>query len=69
MHNGCTVPVRMRYEPTNIVDARAVVFECLLEEKWVKIGYVVRDILDKVHSAIDNSLILNVRFKWLKYIH
>ncbi len=68
LQNGWTVPVRMRYQPTNIMDARAVVFECSLEEKWVKIGYVVKDILDEVHSAIDNNLILNVKFKWVKYI-
>ncbi len=28
MSNGYTVPVRMKPEPTNIVDSRAIVFEC-----------------------------------------
>ena len=68
VHNGWTVPVRMRHEPTNIVDAQAVVFECKVEEKWERIGYVVSDILNEVHSAIDNNLLLDVKLKWVKYI-
>ena len=38
---GGTVSVRMRPEPTNIFDSRAIVFECESENKWKKIGYVV----------------------------
>lgn len=33
IHNGWTVPVRMIPEPTNIVDSRAIVFECKLKGK------------------------------------
>lgn len=33
-----------------------------------KIGYVVKDILDKVHTAINNTLVLEVKFQWVKYI-
>ena len=46
---GRTVSVRMRPEPTNIYDPRAIVFECESEKK---IGYVVTEILEPVHAAI-----------------
>ena len=63
-----TVPVRMRQEPTNIMDSRAVVFERELNGKWNKVGYVVSDILEEVHAAINANKILDTRFKWMKYI-
>lgn len=63
MLSGYTVPVRMRPEPTNIVNSRAIVFECELDGKWKKIGYVVSDILDEVHAAISSNLIISVKFK------
>jgi len=56
-----TVPVRMRPEPTNIVNSRAIVFECELDGKWSKIGYVVSDILYEVHAAISSNLICKVQ--------
>ena len=43
-------------------------FECKLEDKWQKSGYVVKDILDEVHSAIDSNLVVEVKFQWVKYI-
>ena len=43
--------MRMRPEPTNIFDSRAIVFECESENKWKKIGYVVTEILEPVHAA------------------
>ncbi len=55
--SGGTVPVRMRPEPTNIVDSRAIVFEHEIEKKWKTIGYVVTDILDHVHVAISSGSI------------
>ena len=63
-----SVPVRMIPEPTNVKDARAIVFKCKLEDKWEKIRYVVKDILDEVHSAINNNLVLEVKFQWVNYI-
>lgn len=68
LDSGWSVPVRMRPEPTNIHDARAVIFECRLDDKWQKIGYVVKDILEEVHFAIDNNLVMEVKFQWVKYI-
>ena len=33
-----------------------------------KIGYVVKEILDHVHSAIARSIIMSVEFKCIKYV-
>ena len=65
LDSGWSVPVRMIPKPTNVKYARAVVFECKLEDKWEKIGYVVRDILEEVHSALNNNLVLEVKFQWV----
>ncbi len=45
----------MSPEPTNPVDAHAIAFECKLNDKWQKIGYVVREALDAVHDALQRS--------------
>ncbi len=66
--SGGTVPVRMRPEPTNIVDSRAIVFECEIEKKWRTIGYVVTEVLDHVHVAISSGSILSVNFKCIRYV-
>ena len=52
MASGSTVPVRMIPEPTNVRDARAIVFECQIENQWKRVGYVVSEILEEVHAAI-----------------
>lgn len=66
--SGWTVPVRMRPEPTNIADSQAIVFECELDGKWRKIGYVVRNILNEVHAAMGANLIISACFKCIKYV-
>ena len=66
--NGWTVSVRMRPEPTNIVDSQAIMFECELDSKWKKIGYVVSNILNEVHTAMGANLIISVQFKCIKYV-
>ncbi len=68
MSNGWTVAVRMRPEPTNIVDSQAIMFECELDGKWKKIGYVVRNILSEVHTVMGANLITSVQFKCVKYV-
>ena len=35
-----TVTIRMKHEPTNVKDARAIAFECEVDDKWRRIGYV-----------------------------
>lgn len=66
--SGGTVPVRMRPEPTNIFGSQAIVFECELNSKWNKIGYVVTEILDHVHAAISSSSIMAVNFRFIRYV-
>ena len=41
--------------------------KCKIDDSGsVRIGYVVREVLDEVHDAI-NKKILNVSFDWIKY--
>ena len=46
------VDVRLRKEPNNPKDSRAIAFECKLISKWERIGYVVKA-LDSVHHEMD----------------
>ena len=45
---GETVPVRLTPEPSNPFDAKLIAFECQVNGKWGRIGYIVKDILDEV---------------------
>ena len=62
------VPVRIQPEPDNPVDARAIAFECALNNKWERIGYVVREALEPVNDALHHDLVLEVKFSWIKYV-
>lgn len=63
------VLVRLRREPTNSKDSRAIAFDCSLgNECWVRIGYVVKEALDAVHHAIEQKCIETVQFAWVRYI-
>ena len=56
MLTGKDVSVDLFFEPTNPVDAKAIAFKCLLDDnKWHRIGYVVKEALDDVHSALDSN--------------
>ena len=68
LDEGRSVPVRMRPEPNNPYDSKAMLFECELEHEWRAVGYVVRDALDAVHDALDKKQITEVKFDWVKYI-
>ena len=68
MKEGRTVPVRLQKEPQNPVDARAIAFQCKVKDKWERIGYVVQEVLEAVHDAMDNQKIVSVDFDWVKYI-
>ena len=46
---GGSVPVRIEHEPDNPYDSKAIAFKCLLNCKWQRIGYVVRECLDNMH--------------------
>ena len=63
------MPVRVTPEPDNPFDSNAIKFECQIEDQWRIIGYVVRDALDAVHSAIKKKCeIKDTKFEWVKYI-
>ena len=62
------VDVRLRKEPNNPKDSRAIAFECKLISKWERIGYVVKEALDSVHHEMDMDHINSVQFAWVKFI-
>lgn len=68
LKEGLEVPVNIFCEPSNPFDARAIAFRCLLNEKWITIGYIVREAVEYVHSAIHDNVISDVRFAWVKYL-
>ena len=68
LDNGEHVPVRIRPEPDNPVDARAIAFECNVSNKWQRIGYVVQEAVEAVHYALEKNVITEVKFDWIKYI-
>lgn len=65
---GQAVSVKLQKEPDNVKDSRAIAFVCNANCQWERIGYVVREALDAVCHAMDNNLINEVRFDWIKYI-
>ena len=68
LRKGEVVKVMLRPEPSNPKDSRAIVFDCNIGTKWERIGYAVQEALSALHSAIENNLIVSVKFEWLKYI-
>jgi hypothetical protein len=65
MQSGVDVPVP---EPSNPFNTNAVAFMCFIDNKWHRIGYVVNEILHHIHEAINNNLIISVKFAWIKFI-
>lgn len=61
-NEGCGIPVKIVKEPNNPVDTRAIAFMCHVEQEWERIGYVVHEALDDVHTAMDEKKILDIRF-------
>ena len=69
LEKGTKVPVKLDPEPQNKYDNRAIAFVCQIDDtNWERIGYVVSEVLEEVHQAINNREILNVTFDWIKYI-
>ena len=38
------VPVRLMPEPNNPMDNKAIAFECCMQGKWMRVGYVIREL-------------------------
>ena len=68
LSKGYTVPVRITPEPTNIYDSKAIAFVCEIDLKWKRVGYVVKEILNEVHSVLNENKVLSVKFEWIKYV-
>ena len=68
MKRGDEVPVRIKKEPENQYDSKAITFQCKLEDKWIRIGYIAKEALEYVHKEMDNDNIRSVKFEWVKYL-
>ena len=62
------VPVNLFPEPDNPKDAKAIAFKCWIEDKWHRIGYVVKEAQDSVHEARASDAIINMKFSWAQYL-
>ena len=67
LDNGIRLPLKLQLEPDNKYDSKAIAFMCHDNSGWQRIGYVLREVTDEVHGAINNGKILNVAFDWTKY--
>ena len=52
-----------RSPPTNTT----IDFMCYVDNKWQRIGYVVRECLEHVHKVLSGNQILSVKLCWAKY--
>ena len=53
---------------SNPVDAKAIAFKCEVDGSWKTIGYAVSEVLDDLHAALEQKVIINVKFEWIKLI-
>lgn len=67
IESGQDVPVKLEAEPSNKWDPNALSFKCLLNDEHVRIGYVVKELLDEVHQSIKQKKVVEVKFSWIKY--
>ncbi len=63
-----TIGVRLTPEPANPVDAKAIAFELFVDDRWKRVGYMVTEVLDSVHQAINNNSIISTDLEWVKFI-
>ena len=68
LRGGGGVDVHVSPEPDNPYDSQAIAFQCHIDRKWQRIGYVVRECLSHVHEAIQEKRLLSVKFSWAKYL-
>lgn len=65
--DGENVPVKLCPELTISFDSRAICFQCYHGGCWKTIVYVVREIIEYVHAAINDGSVTCVEFAWVKY--
>lgn len=68
LDQGENVNVDIFPEPDNPHDSNAITFKCLIDGEWKTIGYVVKEALDSVHSALNQMKIAQIKFSWVKYM-
>ena len=68
LDQGRNIPVSLVPEPRNPFNSNAIAFTCMVNGKWHRIGYVVNEILNEVHNALNGGEIVQVEFSWVKYI-
>ena len=68
LEEGGNVPVMIVHEHDNLYDSKTIAFKCQLDDKWHRIGYIVRECLDHVHKAKAGNKIASVEFSWVKYV-
>ena len=64
---GTIVPIKVVPEPNNPFDSRALAFQCLLDNTWQVVGYLIKELCDIVHEALTNDSIVSTTFSWVKY--
>lgn len=57
------VETRLQPEPDNIFDPKAIAFQCYINGKWSRIGYVA-----KVLDARSSDKIVSTQLAWVKYV-
>lgn len=68
LRDGGTAEMKMAQEPNNQYNTRAVAFLCKINDKWQRVGYVVKECLEYVHKAMSEGHILSVKLAWAKYL-
>ena len=64
---GKNVPVKLVPEPTNPYDSHAISIQCEVGGNWKIVGYLVKEICDSIHEALDSNSVTSVKFAWIRY--
>lgn len=64
---GTVVSCIVEAEPLNPIDSRALAFKCFMDKKWHRIGYVVKEAVEKVHSVLQSNDLVSVGFEWIQF--
>ena len=61
--SGEQLEVRIHSEPLNPFDSRAIAVQCFYNDKWERVGYLVRDVLEEVHQAFEEKKLCEVEME------
>ena len=50
----------------NEYDAWVIAFVCHIDDKWQRIGYVVRECVEHVHLALSEKRTLSIKLSWAR---